>query len=221
MNRKTMQPSDATPAADTALIRDLIATLPAGFQWGSATSAAQIEGAAREDGKGESIWDRFCAQPGRIKDGSNIDIACDHYHRYGEDVDLMKWLGLDAYRFSFAWPRVQAQGRGARAQVRADGRQRRQVHVDGEWPDGRDQAQDEGHAQEAGSHSADCRKASRILLVRVFAHCFARCARQVRASPHHGRTFQRNGEPDIMDITSAHLRATVPVAPPRKAKGTA
>lgn len=113
MNRKTMQPSDATPATDTALIRDLIATLPAGFQWGSATSAAQIEGAAREDGKGESIWDRFCAQPGRIKDASNIDVACDHYHRYGEDVDLMKWLGLDAYRFSIAWPRVQPLGRGA------------------------------------------------------------------------------------------------------------
>jgi len=83
------------------------------FQWGSATSAAQIEGAARSDGKGESIWDRFCRETGRINDGSNIDIACDHYHRYKDDVALMKWLGLDAYRFSIAWPRVQPEGSGA------------------------------------------------------------------------------------------------------------
>ncbi len=108
-----MKPFDSSSATDTALIRDLIQSLPADFQWGSATSAAQIEGAAREDGKGESIWDRFCAQPGRIKDASNIDVACDHYRRYPEDVALMKWLGLDAYRFSFSWPRVQPLGRGA------------------------------------------------------------------------------------------------------------
>ncbi|UXH78077.1 GH1 family beta-glucosidase [Roseateles amylovorans] len=113
MNSPTMKPLDSTPATDTALIRDLIQALPADFQWGSATSAAQIEGAAREDGKGESIWDRFCAQPGRIKDSSNIDVACDHYRRYPEDVALMKWLGLQAYRFSFSWPRVQPLGRGA------------------------------------------------------------------------------------------------------------
>jgi len=109
----TMNANDATPAADTATFRSLIQSLPADFQWGSATSAAQIEGAGREDGKGESIWDRFCAQPGRIKDGSNIDVACDHYRRYPEDVKLMRWLGLDAYRFSFSWPRVQPLGRGA------------------------------------------------------------------------------------------------------------
>ncbi len=83
------------------------------FQWGSATSAAQIEGAAALDGKGPSIWDTFCAQPGRINDGSNIDVACDHYHRFRDDVALMKWLGLKAYRFSIAWPRVQPLGQGA------------------------------------------------------------------------------------------------------------
>ena len=83
------------------------------FVWGVATSAAQIEGAAAEDGRGESIWDRFCAEPGRIVDGSTTAVACDHYHRYKDDVALMKWLGLKAYRFSFAWPRVQPLGRGA------------------------------------------------------------------------------------------------------------
>ncbi len=83
------------------------------FQWGSATSAAQIEGAAQLDGKGPSIWDRFCSERGRINDGSNIDTACDHYHRYADDVALMKWLGLDAYRFSISWPRVQPLGTGA------------------------------------------------------------------------------------------------------------
>ncbi|WP_374562394.1 GH1 family beta-glucosidase [Ideonella sp.] len=82
------------------------------FAWGSATSAAQIEGAGALDGKGPSIWDAFCREPGRINDGSNIDVACDHYHRYRDDVALMKWLGLKAYRFSFAWPRVQPLGRG-------------------------------------------------------------------------------------------------------------
>ena len=83
------------------------------FIWGAATSAAQIEGAAAIDGRGLSIWDRFCAEPGRIIDGSNTEIACDHYHRYPEDVAMMRWLGLNAYRFSMAWPRVQATGHGA------------------------------------------------------------------------------------------------------------
>jgi beta-glucosidase len=83
------------------------------FQWGAATSAAQIEGAYDEDGKGLSIWDSFCAEPGRITDASDIRVACDHYHRYREDVGLMQGLGLDAYRFSVAWARVQPLGRGA------------------------------------------------------------------------------------------------------------
>lgn len=86
---------------------------PEHFVWGVATSAFQIEGAARADGKGASIWDRFCAQPGAIADGSTGDVACDHYHRLDEDLDLVAALGVDAYRFSVSWPRVQPEGRGA------------------------------------------------------------------------------------------------------------
>ncbi|OYU46596.1 MAG: beta-glucosidase [Burkholderiales bacterium PBB4] len=82
------------------------------FQWGAATSAAQIEGGHDQDGRGLSIWDQFCSQPGRINDASDIRVACDHYHRYPQDVKLMQGLGLDAYRFSIAWPRVQPLGRG-------------------------------------------------------------------------------------------------------------
>ncbi|MFZ5542057.1 MAG: GH1 family beta-glucosidase [Pseudomonadota bacterium] len=81
------------------------------FVWGAATSAAQIEGGI--EGRGLSIWDRFCAEPGRIVDGSNIGVACDHVNRFADDVALMKWLGLKAYRFSFAWPRLRPQGQGA------------------------------------------------------------------------------------------------------------
>ena len=88
-------------------------TLPPSFTLGAATSAAQIEGTASDDGKGPSIWDAFCATPGKIKDGSDIRVACDHLHRMPEDVERMQWLGLDAYRFSFAWPRVQPLGQGA------------------------------------------------------------------------------------------------------------
>ena len=88
-------------------------SFPDGFIWGAATSAQQIEGGRHEDGRGESIWDRFASIPGKIEDGSNPDIACDHYHRWREDIGLMKWLGLGAYRFSIAWPRVMPAGRGA------------------------------------------------------------------------------------------------------------
>jgi beta-glucosidase len=98
---------------NSASLTDLTRCLRADFQWGSATSAAQIEGAAALDGKGRSIWDRFCEEPGRIVDASNIEVACDHYHRYQGDVNLLKWLGLDAYRFSISWPRVQPLGEGA------------------------------------------------------------------------------------------------------------
>jgi beta-glucosidase len=86
---------------------------PRDFTWGVATSAFQIEGASEADGKGPSIWDTFCRQPGRIKDASNGDVACDHYHRYAGDVALMSAMDLDAYRFSMAWSRVQPQGKGA------------------------------------------------------------------------------------------------------------
>ena len=86
---------------------------PPDFIWGVATSSFQIEGAAQEDGKGESIWDRFCRQPGAIADSSNGDMACDHYHRLESDLDLIASLGVDTYRFSISWPRVQPLGNGA------------------------------------------------------------------------------------------------------------
>jgi beta-glucosidase len=85
---------------------------PAGFAWGVATAAYQIEGAVAKDGRGDSVWDTFCRQPGAIRDGHTGDVAADHYHRWPEDVELMSHLGIDAYRFSIAWPRVQPQGHG-------------------------------------------------------------------------------------------------------------
>ena len=87
-------------------------SFPDGFIWGAATSSQQIEGAVSEDGRGESIWDRFAAVSGKIEDGSNPGIACDHYHRWRDDIKLMKWLGLGAYRFSIAWPRIIPAGTG-------------------------------------------------------------------------------------------------------------
>ncbi|WP_240641228.1 GH1 family beta-glucosidase [Nocardioides ferulae] len=87
--------------------------LPPGFRFGTSTAAYQVEGAATEDGRGPSIWDTFCAEPGRVVDGSSGADACDHYHRYAEDVALMKRLGTDGYRFSMSWPRIQPTGSGA------------------------------------------------------------------------------------------------------------
>lgn len=85
---------------------------PKGFYWGAATAAYQIEGAKAEDGKGESIWDVFTKKENAIACGENGDIACDHYHRYAKDVQLMKDLGLNAYRFSISWPRLLPDGLG-------------------------------------------------------------------------------------------------------------
>jgi len=87
-------------------------SFPPGFIWGAATAAYQIEGGAAAHGKGQSIWDTFTRQPGKIRAGDTGDIACDAYHRYSEDVELMSSLGLNGYRFSISWPRVQPGGRG-------------------------------------------------------------------------------------------------------------
>jgi beta-glucosidase len=86
---------------------------PEKFLWGAATSSYQIEGAVKEDGRGESIWDRFSHTPGKILNGDTGDIACDHYHRFKEDIRIMKKLGLKSYRFSIAWPRIFPNGKGA------------------------------------------------------------------------------------------------------------
>lgn len=86
---------------------------PSSFQWGVATSSYQIEGAVNEGGRAPSIWDTFSHQPGKVDNNDTGDVACDHYHRWQSDLDLIKSLGVDAYRFSIAWPRVQPLGSGA------------------------------------------------------------------------------------------------------------
>jgi beta-glucosidase len=105
---------DARPETTTEL------RFPAGFRWGTATAAYQIEGAATEDGRTPSIWDTFCRTPGKVRNGDSGDIAADHYHRMHEDVALMKQLGVTDYRFSVAWPRVQPTGRGPAVQKGLD-----------------------------------------------------------------------------------------------------
>lgn len=105
---------DARPETTTEL------RFPAGFRWGTATAAYQIEGAATEDGRTPSIWDTFCRTPGKVRNGDTGDIAADHYHRMREDVALMKQLGVTDYRFSVAWPRVQPTGRGPAVQKGLD-----------------------------------------------------------------------------------------------------
>jgi beta-glucosidase len=89
---------------------------PKDFNWGVATSSYQIEGAAFEDGRGESIWDRFCATPGKVANSEDGLTACDHYHRYPEDIQIMKQLGVSTYRFSIAWPRLFPKGDDVREQ---------------------------------------------------------------------------------------------------------
>jgi beta-glucosidase len=106
-----LQPASAPTSALPN--RNALDQLGRDFVWGVATAAFQIEGANRSDGRGESIWDRFCATPGKVRNGDDGSVACDHYHRWPEDVALMRQLGVDAYRFSIAWPRVQADGEGA------------------------------------------------------------------------------------------------------------
>jgi beta-glucosidase len=95
-------------------------TIPPNFLWGAATAAYQIEGAVHEDGRGPSIWDRFCATPGKVRNGDTGEIACDFFHRSADDITLMRELGLKAFRFSVAWPRVVPDGRGAVNQAGLD-----------------------------------------------------------------------------------------------------
>src|SRR5438045_8335776 len=87
-------------------------TFPSNFLWGAATAAYQIEGSPLADGAGPSIWQRFSHTPGLMTNGDTGDVACDHYHRYREDVALMRELGLGAYRFSISWSRILPEGRG-------------------------------------------------------------------------------------------------------------
>ncbi len=103
-------------------------SFPKDFVWGAATAAYQIEGAAHADGRGESIWDRFSHTPGKTKHGDHGDVACDHYHRYAQDIAAMHELGVNAYRFSVSWPRVMPLGTG---QVNARGLDFYQRLVDG------------------------------------------------------------------------------------------
>ena len=89
-----------------------LSALPHDFLWGTATAAYQIEGAVAEDGRSPSIWDTFSHTPGKVAGGDTGDVACDHYHRWREDIDLMRRLGTNAYRLSIAWPRVMPGGDG-------------------------------------------------------------------------------------------------------------
>jgi len=104
----------------TASTRPPSLRFPDGFVWGTATAAYQVEGAVTEDGRGPSIWDTFTHEPGRVIDGTTGDVACDHYHRYLDDVALMAELGLASYRFSIAWPRIVPAGSGAVNQAGLD-----------------------------------------------------------------------------------------------------
>jgi beta-glucosidase len=109
---EAVQPSPLTETDPEALAARAATELPADFVWGAATSSYQIEGALAEDGRGPSIWDTFARTPGKTWRNESGDPGCDHYHRYPDDVRMMASLGLNAYRFSVAWPRVQPTGRG-------------------------------------------------------------------------------------------------------------
>jgi beta-glucosidase len=110
---ESAQAADANPSQESRPPDwHLVSSFPSDFLWGTATSAYQIEGAVKEDGRGPSIWDRYAHTHGTISDHRNADTATDHYHLYREDVQLMKALGAKAYRFSIAWPRVFPEGAG-------------------------------------------------------------------------------------------------------------
>src|ERR1700739_4067474 len=108
-------------ATDTNGAVRAVRSFPAGFTWGAATAAYQIEGAATADGRGPSVWDTFSHTPGKVRGGDTGDIACDSYHRYAEDADLIKSLGLSAYRFSISWPRILPSGEGGNGAVNQAG----------------------------------------------------------------------------------------------------
>jgi len=113
LSKIVVQGSTVLADAERTFFVDGSSPFPADFVWGVATSAYQIEGAHDVDGRRPSIWDTFCQQPGAIDGGDSGDVACDHYHRWQEDLDLVQQLGADAYRFSVAWPRVIPTGTGA------------------------------------------------------------------------------------------------------------
>ena len=105
--------AEAAPTSQTSSGEQTTPPFSKDFLWGAATSAYQIEGAAREDGKGVSVWDEFVRKPGKIRDGQKGDVACDFYHRYAEDILHMRDMGLTAFRFSLSWPRVLPEGTGS------------------------------------------------------------------------------------------------------------
>jgi beta-glucosidase len=117
MTTPVARPRSHTGPQVSAELLALAQRLPAGFTWGAATAAYQIEGAPRADGRGRSIWDTFAHTPGRVVGGDTGDVACDHFHRYRDDVALMRELGLGAYRFSISWPRIHPDG-GERVEQR-------------------------------------------------------------------------------------------------------
>src|SRR5262245_55474393 len=108
----TMAAAQSSQSSDVRAATPVTRGFPSGFYWGTGTSSYQIEGAWNEDGKGPSIWDTYAHTPGNIKNGDTGDVANDHYHRYKEDVALMKNFGANAYRFSIAWPRIFPTGTG-------------------------------------------------------------------------------------------------------------
>ncbi len=100
------------PASVAGMSEPRATSFPKDFVWGVSSASYQLEGAVSEDGRGESIWDRFCATPGNVRNGESGAVACDFYHRYPEDIGLLSELGVDAFRFSVSWPRILPSGRG-------------------------------------------------------------------------------------------------------------